>query len=106
MSTTAQQPTLLVNTPKQWIAYGLVALMAAGLFHEALMELWEVWGSQEEYSYGYLIPVISVFLVWQMKNRFEREPFTGSILGVLLTLGGVILLLLGELHGGGVWLRI
>lgn len=55
------------------------------------------WGSSEEYGYGYMIPVIVGFFIWQKKNEFELIDFTGSVTGLILVVFGGCLLVLGEL---------
>ncbi|NNF61634.1 MAG: VPLPA-CTERM-specific exosortase XrtD [Gammaproteobacteria bacterium] len=97
-STTAAQP-ILKNTPLTWGAIGITAALLGGLFWEGLLNLYEVWidPNRQEYSHGILIPAISLFLAWQMKNNFEREPYRGSWLGLAVVAAGLLLLVLGEL---------
>jgi exosortase D (VPLPA-CTERM-specific) len=56
-----------------------------------------LWLSTEEYGYGFLIPAISAFLIWQKKNEIEKVSETGSWLGLLVTFFGLALFFLGEL---------
>jgi len=44
-----------------------------------------------------MIPVITLFLIWQRKDKLERLPFTGSWLGMLVLAGGVLITLVGQL---------
>ena len=55
------------------------------------------WATSEEYGYGYMIPLIVGFFIWQKKNTLEQIEFTGSYFGVLLVVLGGALLVLGEL---------
>lgn len=77
------------------IAAGLGLAIASAF--EALTEMVRRWETSEEYGYGYLIPVITLFLIWQRKDKLERLPFTGSWLGVLVLAGGVLITLVGQL---------
>lgn len=74
------------------------AFMLASVFSfDALNYMVQVYSSQEEYSYAYVIPAISLFLVWQKKNKLERIAFRGSWAGVFVVALGYGLFLLGEL---------
>ena len=56
-----------------------------------------VWETKEEYSYGYLIPFISLFLIWQKKDILERIPFNGAWIGTGLAVAGLLLFMVGNL---------
>ena len=77
------------------LVVGILALIAA--FYPGLERMVYRWGSSEEYGYGYLIPFIAAFFIWQKKNELARLEFRGSWAGVVLLLIGVSLLLVGEL---------
>jgi exosortase D (VPLPA-CTERM-specific) len=51
----------------------------------------------EEYSHGYFLPLISLFLIWQQKDRLERLRFDGAWLGVLVVGFGLFVFIAGEL---------
>ncbi len=55
------------------------------------------WWEREEYSHGYLIPVIAGFLIWQRKNEIAEIASRNSWMGVLIVLFGVIAFFMGEL---------
>src|SRR5690606_28630336 len=42
-------------------------------------------------------PVITLFLIWQRKDKLEQVPFTGSWGGVAWLLVGIAVVLLGQL---------
>jgi len=60
-----------------------------------LMEKW--WGDREEYGHGYIIPFITLFLIWQKSDQLEKLTFNGSWLGVVTTAFGLFLYYAGEL---------
>lgn len=83
-----------------WWLFGLLGLAALALvlgFYDGLAEMVSTWGASEEYGYGYIIPAIAAFFVWQKKNELASLPFTRSWAGVLLLLFGLVLLVAGEL---------
>jgi len=65
-------------------------------FGEGISEIIRSW-EREEYSYGYMIPFIAAFLVWQQKDRLEKLPFPGSWFGVVGVLLGIVVYFIGSL---------
>lgn len=80
-----------------------LALMGGALlllifaFASGLQQMVLQWETSEEYGYGYMIPVLAAFFVWQLKNELAKIEFTGSWLGVGVLLLGGMLLILGDL---------
>ncbi len=80
-----------------WILL-LVALIALIVMsYQGLVEMIRVWGVREEYSHGYIIPFITLFLLWQRKEIIERTEFNGSWKGVFVVFLGAVLVILGNI---------
>ncbi len=78
-------------------AVGVAALLTIFLFRDSLGYMVEVWEAKVEYSYGYILPLLSLFLIWQNRTALEKEGVKGSWAGVVLALAGLALFFLGEL---------
>ena len=80
-----------------------LALLATALsvllipFMEGLNQMVDLWSTKDEYSHGFLLPVISLYLLYQKKNELLTTEFTGSWFGVLLVLAGLMLGVVGDL---------
>lgn len=91
------------DKPVYHVPFLLWGLIVAGLAlavvmaFESLVYMEFVWSTTEEYGYGYMIPLITLFLIWQRKDRIEAIPFVGSWSGVALLLIGVLATLVGHL---------
>jgi exosortase D (VPLPA-CTERM-specific) len=49
------------------------------------------WDTMEEYGYGYIIPFLALFLIWQRKNILAEKPFEPTFWAIpFLLLSGVI----------------
>jgi len=84
-------------SPISWVfIFGALALLAM-IFHAGIREMIKIWDTREEYSYGYLIPFITAFLIWQRRDILEKTNFTGSWLGVVIILAGWALFVLASL---------
>jgi len=78
-----------------WVAFFAIVAMLVFMNYESLAFMVHMWSSKEEYGYGFLIPCITLFLIWQKKNLLEKTRFTGSWLGVLVVMSGLGLIFVG-----------
>lgn len=82
---------------KIWLILGIITVLVGIIYFSSIKELLRIWGVKEEYSYGYMIPFITAFFIWQRKDRLQQQPFMGSWWGVALVVLSVFLLALGRL---------
>jgi len=64
-------------------------------FHNGLTHMVHKWGS-EEYSHGYLIPVICALLVWQRVPELQNIERKGSWIGFAIVGAGFAVAVMGE----------
>ena len=60
------------NTAAFWVLIGIILVLVGFSFHETILDMEHRWAGSEEYGYGYLIPVITLFLIWQRKNQLAE----------------------------------
>jgi len=87
-SSSAIYPVLLI---------ALLVALAAAVFYEPLAELVRRWMAQEEYSHGFLIPVIVGWLIWSRRNALLGSVGTPSWAGPALVALAGALHILGKL---------
>ncbi len=76
----------------------VVAVMVALFgFGGALLELVRRWRVQEEYSHGFLIPLIVALLLWTRRDAILASIGRPSVAGIFLVLGAIGLHIVGEL---------
>ena len=95
------EATMGTVQPRKAPAYGmgLALLIVAGLavtFRDGLGLMLD-WWVEPEYQHGYLIPVVSLYLIWARLIELERTPTGESWLGVALVVLGLVGFLIGEL---------
>src|SRR5450631_3047130 len=75
---------------------GLFALVGALLaivgFGDALLELVHRWTLREEYSHGFLIPIVAVWLLWTRRNALRAS------IGQPVRTGPIIIALAAVMH--------
>lgn len=71
--------------------------MAFFAYFGGLLELTSRWSKQEEYSHGFFIPLISLWLLWQRRDALRESIGKPSRSGLLLLLVALAALLMGEL---------
>ncbi|MCW8856269.1 MAG: VPLPA-CTERM-specific exosortase XrtD [Kangiella sp.] len=85
------------ETPVIWVLLSIFAALLGYIYFDGFIRLVDVWEKQEEYSFGYLIPFITLFLIWQRKDILEKNEFPGSWVGVATALTGILIFIVGEL---------
>ncbi len=83
--------------PLLWIIFGIGLALAMASAFNGLVAMVHSWNNSEEYGYGYMIPAITLFLIWQRKDKLAKLPFTGSWAGVAVLILGVLVTFVGQL---------
>jgi exosortase len=79
------------------ISIRLALLMITGLFvWPAFAHAFEVWSTTQEFSYGFLVPPISVLLVWWRWREVGKTAGRGAWMGLPIVVGAVALALFGH----------
>lgn len=74
----------------------LAFFIITALYWEAFVDLVERWAGNEEYSHGFIIPFLTLYFIWQKKNKFHNAQFNSSWWGFFLVLVGLIILFIGK----------
>jgi EpsI family protein len=76
-----------------------LALLLAGMYYSTFIWLVKKDWSREDYNYGWLIPLVVLYLIWEKRSEFLDEPAAPSWNGFYLLVPGVMVFWLGELSG-------
>ena len=90
---------LTLNQTAKLKLYILILLvLAIGVsYYSALEELVHRWSTEEEYSYGYFIPFIVLYLLYTKRDLILREEANPEWYGLFLVIFALFLLIVGEL---------
>lgn len=75
----------------------VLAVLLGAVYWKILRALSIQWWDDANYSHGFLVPLFSLYLVWQQREALRTLPRAGSLLGVPVILAGIGALILGDL---------
>lgn len=85
---------------KIWIQLSFLTTIFAFLYTPIFQALINKWIENRAYSHGFLVPLISLYLVWIKRNKLKYIPAQPDIFsGVLLLIFTGLIFLLGETSG-------
>ncbi len=79
-----------------WQALALLPLIA-WLYARVIPALVDDWWNDPNFSHGFLVPLFSIFLVWQDRKRLSELPVRPSWLGLVGIAGAMTVLIVGTL---------
>ena len=72
-------------------------LMLVPTFWSGLSELVLRWDKQEEYSHGYLIPLVTAYLIWQRRGLLKSLEFEPTWYPMVFVVIGMVIAVIGEI---------
>jgi exosortase len=87
----------LARSPWTRLVAGLAAMIA--LYAPILAELVRAWASAPSLSHGFVVPLISAYLVWGRRHDLAPMPIAPSLIGLPFLLSGLFLYVIGTLGG-------
>jgi exosortase D (VPLPA-CTERM-specific) len=83
------------------IALGTVLL----LYWDVFSRLIEIWDTTEEYGHGFIIPVITLYFIWEKRALILSYPIKGSWLGLFFIIFALLGYFVGTVGDVGFLLR-
>lgn len=87
-------------TVRQLLTIFLSALLLAlgvMLFWGGLLTMFSRWAVQPEYSHGYLIPLVSLYILWERKDEILSYVGLGAWWGIPICFVSIVVLVIGEI---------
>jgi exosortase len=79
-----------------WQGIALLPLIA-WLYVGVIPHLVSDWWNDPNFSHGFLVPLFSLFLVWQDRKRLSELPLRPAWFGLLVMAGAMVVLVVGTL---------
>lgn len=87
---------LTLNIPSKLAFLSLFCLTSL-LYLPVLKDLVNDWSNDPNYSHGFIIPFMSAYLIWEMKNKLASIEIKPSFAGVFVVVFGVLFYYLGDI---------
>jgi exosortase len=78
------------NPSRFWIQTGLIAAGFILVFFKTIAGLVSDWSTDPNFSHGFLIPVIALYMVWYKKDQLRQIPKQPSRIGLGILLLGLL----------------
>lgn len=88
---------LALPAPRSLAASLPIILSLALAYGFVLVSLVGQWADDPNYAHGFFVPIMSAWLAWRRRDRFEAAPRSPSAMGILVVLAGAALYLAGVL---------
>lgn len=69
------------------------------MYYPIFLKLVSDWWNDPNYSHGFLIPIISLYLIWDRRNLLKDIPLQPSGIGLFITCLAGLLFLIGQIAG-------
>ncbi len=83
----------------------ILGAVLLAIYWKILQALVTQWWDDPNYSHGFLVPLFTLYLVWRQRATLAKLPRTGSLLGIPIILGGMAVLLAGDLGADNFLMR-
>lgn len=66
-------------------------------YRDTIISLADIWSSSETYAHGYVVPLISLWLIWRIRDRLQPLTPAPSSIALALLFGTAMLWLAGDM---------
>jgi len=73
------------------VAIGPVLALLLALYWPTLVQLWQFWRTDPNYAHGFLVPLVSIYLVWRSRQRLKQIPIKPQVPPVSLLVAALLL---------------
>ncbi|MFI5304747.1 MAG: VPLPA-CTERM-specific exosortase XrtD [Nitrospiria bacterium] len=80
-----------------WLGLIFPMMLLLTVYAPSFGFLVHLWLNDENFSHGFFIPVISLYLIWQKREALSNNNLNGSWWGIPVVMAGVSLYIIGEL---------
>lgn len=78
-----------------WLPYAVITLLLVAVYYRVAAKLIYDWYTIPDYSHGFLVPLFSLFLMWDKRKAIRSTPIRQSWAGISLVVTAIAVLILG-----------
>ncbi len=82
-----------------YLPIALSILLILSMYYDVLFKMAKDWWTDPNYSHGFLIPIISLYILWERRGLLKKIRPSASVLGLFVLLLGCSLFLFGRIGG-------
>ena len=79
------------------LKFGVLTALLMALYFPELRSMVITWSDKKEYSHGFLIPLISGYVVWLKRDKLRGTPLICNVQGLFMLIAGIVLLIIGNI---------
>jgi exosortase len=83
-------------TKRLYLSLSVLTVAFLLLFYHTITALVADWSTDDNFSHGFLVPIISGYMIWQIRKEFSGDILNSSKMGIPVILVGMFLHLLGN----------
>jgi exosortase len=87
---------VMANTAVNKKYFYILAALLVILYLPALVDLVTDWYQDANYSHGFLVPLVSIYLIWRKRKDLSETEKSSHKFGLVLILFGMVLFILGN----------
>jgi exosortase len=80
---------------RAWLPASIIGVLLVALYYRIGIKLIVDWYNIADYSHGFLVPLFSIFLIWDKRKKIAETPVRPSWYGLLLVGLGLVILIFG-----------
>jgi exosortase len=80
---------------RSWLPYAILALLLVAVYYRIAAKLIYDWYTLPDYSHGFLVPLFSLYLLWDKRKVLRSTPIRQSWAGLSLVVFAIVVLILG-----------
>jgi exosortase len=92
-----EEPRIAVRFDVGVVMILVLACLVGALYYDILGRLAVQWDTDRDYSHGFLVPLVSGFLIWERRKRLALLPILPSFWGIAMLGVGLIMLFIGSI---------
>ena len=74
----------------------LLSISFAIVFHNTILKMVNDWSQNDNYSHGFLVPLIASFMIWHKRDKLTDLKIDHNNWGLLVIAAGMLMYLLGN----------